>query len=280
MSRQRQRLEFFPWVPPAARRAIEAEWKRYSAFPNPNTRSKLLAALIRFATHPAMHTEVWEKLRREPEGLAGSVIHWAMFLLATFSTLGDPRQPLSERIARQRWAQYWLMIDDQWSNRRSGGELLSETCAVVAFRLRDVLLGAISDEEWSRLWPGDPAMKDRTHAAQFFLNAANCFQSMLAASKSVEAVLKLPPAARPDKPRVQRLVFSQIMSDDLEAACGSPYDPVVAALTAVAFDLPDGPGAGTVRGRRRMRAARRAASGKIAAKKHRKLPRHPKCKQR
>jgi hypothetical protein len=73
----------------------------------------------------------------------------------------------------------------------------------------------------------------------------------------------LPSVARWNDPKAPQRFFSQFMSDKLAVVCHRPCDPVVDALTAVAFGLPQGPGPATVRGRRRI------ASGKIEPKKRR-----------
>ena len=146
-----------------------------------------------------------------------------------------------------KWAQHWLMID--WSRRRSASDLVWETCAGLASQLRNAL-DATSDETWSRHWRGDPAMRNRANAARFFLDAASCFQSINAEDQPPEA--NLPPVARWADPHAHERFFSQFMSQKLEALCGRFCDPVVDALTTVAFDLPKGRGSATVRGRRRM----------------------------
>jgi hypothetical protein len=75
-------LPFPIWIPAAARRAIEDRWQ------DPSLDETARAALIRFATNPAMHTEVWEKL---PKSIAGDVIQCVVIATWPF---------------RERWAQY------------------------------------------------------------------------------------------------------------------------------------------------------------------------------
>jgi len=114
-----RRLIIPDWVPPAARRRIEDLWQ------DPSLKETDRAALIRLATHPAMHTHVWDKLPSEPEKLPGGVIWWATFAFGIFPTL----QPQSrKRAAWQILAQHWLMID--WSRRRSASQRVWETRAV------------------------------------------------------------------------------------------------------------------------------------------------------
>jgi len=226
------------WVPVEARQAIEALWER--PFLNENDR----AVLRRFATRRVMYTDVWEKLPRKPEGFAGCVIPLAIFALKTFP-LQRPRPRSKKHVAWKNWARHRSEYPRQ---------LDWQTCAGLAMNLRDVLV-ATSDEAWSHHWRGDPAM-NRTSFALSLDALANCFQSIGAETQSFFSNLRLPPVARWDDPRAAERFFSELMSDKLEALCGRYCDPVVDALTAVAFNLPDGPGPATVRGRRRMRAAK------------------------
>jgi hypothetical protein len=62
--------------------------------------------------------------------------------------------------------------------------------------------------------------------------------------------LQFPQVQRWDDPRAPERFFSEWMSHILRSFYGRPFDPVVAALTAVAFDQED-VGAETVRWRRR-----------------------------
>jgi hypothetical protein len=60
--RRPQRPQFPHCIPPTARQAIEILWE------DPENDRDVLQ---RFAIHPLMYTDVWEKLPREPESMAG-----------------------------------------------------------------------------------------------------------------------------------------------------------------------------------------------------------------
>ena len=97
--RPRQRLIIPIWVPPSARRKIEDLWG------DPSLDASARAALIRLATYPAVHTDVWDKLPLEPEGAAGGLIECALIAIVFFPTL-RPAPHGGRREAWERWDQY------------------------------------------------------------------------------------------------------------------------------------------------------------------------------
>jgi hypothetical protein len=225
------------WVPSEAWRVIEKAWE----YPYLDDRCR--AALRRFATDPAMR-EVWQKLPPEPEGLAEAVIGLALYALVIFPLLRPrPRSKKSE--VWKKWAQH---LHDH------PRALDWQACAGLAIELRDVL-AATPDEAWVRNWRGDSAV-NRVSASGFLGALADCFQSLLAEVQSFESDMRLPPVARWDDPRAPQRFFAVFMSEKMYALCGRYFDLVISALTGVAFPDLESPGAATVRGWRRMQAAK------------------------
>jgi len=57
--------------------------------------------------------------------------------------------------------------------------------------------------------------------------------------------------------KAQQRTFSEMMSDEFSEACRQPHHAVVALLTGVVFDLPDGPSEEAVWKRRKRRRPNR-----------------------
>jgi hypothetical protein len=228
------------WVPNAARQAIEALWKD-SCLDETGR-----AALVRLATYPAMRTEVWDKLPGGPKSAAGDVIEFAMIAIMAFPLL-RPMPTTQKRSSWDRWAQHI----------RAHPRGLSEASLAGFAAALGHAIGSMSDASWSHHWQGDPQV-DRAHAVSLLEGLARTYRSMAAETQSLLAAQQFPPVVRWDDPQAHQRFFSEFMSGKLPALCGRPCDAVVAALTAVAFDLLSDPGPATVRGRRRMQAANKA----------------------
>lgn len=216
--------QMLKWVPPAARQAIE-ELRALTV--DCTTRT----ALDRLTTHLVMKTEVWEKLPPDPKGVEGDVIRYAIFALVRCPRL-RPRPKTGKKAAWDHWAEHLY---------KHPPGLSFENYAYFAAQLRDAI-GSIPIGLWARHSATNPVQ-----AISVLDAVARCFLSI--AREEQELLAGLPQPARWDDWTPERL-FSEFMSRKLEEIYGQPCDPVVAALTAVAFDRQN-VSAETVRWRRR-----------------------------
>jgi hypothetical protein len=217
------------WISPAARQAIEILWQ------DPENDRDVLQ---RFAIHPLMYTDVWEKLPCEPESMAGEVIRCAMVAIRIFPML-RPMPRTGRREALERWDQF------RRKHLKHPLDLPDTSYAWSATELRDAV-ARISDATWSRHWRGP----DRAHVIAILDAVARSFQSMGEENEALLAMAQFPLVQRWDDPRAPERFFREWMSSLLERMYGRRFDPVVAALTNVAFKRDD-VSAETVRWRRR-----------------------------
>jgi hypothetical protein len=236
MPRQPQRLIIPRWVPAAARRMIQGIWQYWTLD------EAARAALVRFATYPAMRTEVWEKLPAEPESAAGDVIYYAAIAVMVFPML-RPFPTTGRRAALDRWAQFRRKHPEPPSNNSyafSAYELLKAVCDM-------------RDDLWAQHFQG----LDREHVISILGATAMSFISMAKDHEAWFAAMQFPKVRQWDHPRAAELFFSRWMSSRLKAIYGRDCDFVVSALTAVAFDRVD-VGEETVRWRRRTDRKKRS----------------------
>jgi len=106
----------------------------------------------------------------------------------------------------------------------------------------------VTDSDWSRLWGGDKSItSDKVlvildQLRSFYLRYNDEHQTRIA---------KLPKIKRWSKKAWQKF-FTEYLSERFKETYLQPFDSIVAALAEVAFDLPNGVAAETIRGRRRM----------------------------
>jgi hypothetical protein len=238
---------FEDWVPQEARQAIEEWWKL--PFLDENVREML----ERLATDDRMDTGVWQN--RHVKGVTKFIISYAVLAFAIPPTR-RPKPVSTKRADRQRVD--WQKYEQHWVQYRHPPrpDLLSWAGLVVDLKyvLASYVFGPTIDEAWSRHWRGDPAMNTRGAAISFLDALFRCFVSMDEEYQSNLADMGLPTIFRWNDQTPQRS-FSQFMSNKMKKHCGHYCDAVVAALTAVAFDLDD-LDSNDVRRWRRLQAAK------------------------
>jgi hypothetical protein len=193
--------------------------------------------LTRLATYDAMKTEVWGKLPPNPPEMEGRIIDFVCLALNEADGLRPPWPRKREDVA-----EYLRQYPTKFSYAEMG-------------RLAEVLgsemtqQGSTSRTYWDELWPGDPRL-DLADITKILSDTAEFYNRL--GMKAAMAARILPPAPRKRRSKTARQThFGRIMSRFFEDAYHSPLDPVVTALTGVAFDLSDGPTTDTIRGRRR-----------------------------
>jgi hypothetical protein len=228
-----KKIEFPTWIPQGAQRRI-AELSTI-----PGIHNEYHALLERLSKYPAMKTEVWEKLPSTSKGFEGIIIDWTFSAFTIFPHL---RRPYPK--TKPRWREYsihiarYLPIPDP------------AHVAGLAYILleRIIELKAVTDSDWSRLWGGDKSItSDHVLAILdqlrlFYLRFNNEHQTRLA---------NLPEIKRWSKKARQKF-FTGYLSKRFKETYRQPFDSIVAALAEVAFDLPHGVAAETIRGRRRI----------------------------
>jgi len=226
------------WVPPAA--ADNIRWRATL----PGAADRDIALLERLATSFVMQT-VWPKLTSLDAGDVISVI-----LLAE-AAARDLRPPLPKR-TKDRAA---YLQETRLFPPRPGDVACLVDQAVHVTREFEPVARLL----WAELWAGQP---DVTHdellpilsaTAEFYRSLDVAFQEAGAAAPPLPA----PPRKRGSK-TARRTYFGLILSDYFKRTGGSPLDDVVAEITGVVFpDASGGPGAETVRGRRRSARGRK-----------------------
>lgn len=225
------------WVPEAARRRINelrvASW----------VDDKGRALLQRLATYPAMRTAVWERLPSEPEGVEGKIIDQAVHALIIFPRL---RRPYPKTPAGWR----------EWGKHLEKHAPLPEPAhtSQLALELREkiIQIKVDTDANWNRFWEGDKSITaDQIlaileHLRLFYLRLDKEYRSFFA---------QFPEVRRWRGAKAAQKFLTEHLSNGMNETYGQPLDSIVAALVEVAFDLPQGLAAETVRGRRRGMSA-------------------------
>jgi len=226
-------IEFPTWIPQEAQRRIV----QLSA--TPGLDNEYHALLKRLSNYPAMKTEVWEKLPSTSKGFEGDIISWAFSAFGVFPYL---RRPYPK--TKSGWHKYRIH-----TARYEPFPDPSLVAISVSIMLKDIFeLKAVTDLDWSRLWEGDKsitsddviAILEQLHS--FYLRFNDEHQTRLA---------KLPKIKRWGKKAWQKF-FTQYLSERFKETYLQSFDSIVAALVEVAFDLPNGVAAETIRGRRRI----------------------------
>jgi hypothetical protein len=222
------------WVPDAARRTI-AELRTYTWLDDAERE-----LLDRLATYDAMKTGVWEKLPSEAKGLEGSIIGWAW---SAFVIFRRRRRPYPKTKSKAKW--------DEWRKHLPRQTLPD-------FRHTGNLLGTVLDQMirhygdaqayWQRFWEGDKNLTlDQVIAimnqvSSFYLKVDEEYQLFFRTLPEVKRWSGRKPAQK---------FFAEVLSKQMIDEYGQPLDPIVATLAEVAFDVVEGVGAETIRGRRR-----------------------------
>jgi hypothetical protein len=230
-----KKIEFPTWIPQGAQRRIA----ELSATPLGRD-NEYHALLERLSKYPAMKTEVWEKLPSRSKGFEEIIIDWAFNAFTTFPHLPRPYPKTKSGIR-------------DWAIHRKRYPTIPDPAHVAgwAYRLLEgiIELKAVTDSDWSRLWGGDKSITSDEVLAildqlrLFYLRFNNEHQTRLA---------KLPEIKRWSKKAWQKF-FTEYLSKRFKETYLQPFDSIVAALAEVAFDLPNGIAAETIRGRRRRR---------------------------
>jgi hypothetical protein len=235
MSPAQDKIEFPHWVPKAAQQRI------IQLQANPLGKEEGRALLERLAKYDAMKTEVWAKLPSEPIDFEDRIVDWVFFAFTIFQSL---RRPYPKTMPKMReWAKHIEMHPSLPEPHYQAG--LANLLSVEISSLKDE-----TDLYWSRFWGGDKSITpDRILE---ILDQLRLFYLQMDAEYRA-GVAALPEVKR-WSPKGRQRFFTEYLSKRMTETYGHPFDSIVAALADVAFDLPDGVVAETIRGRRRGRA--------------------------
>jgi hypothetical protein len=163
---------------------------------------------------------VWDAVARHGEGKEGELIQYA-FVRIREEAIAE-NQPVAQSSNLERPATTAsMLVEDMQRTEVAAKEFLPSVDYALLF-------------DW----------------AQYI---ANVYGEMSARQKP----WALPPIGKKAAADAPQRAFSRAISDDFQKLFGQPLDDAVAALIAVAINLPGGPGSATIRGRRR--SAKRAA---------------------
>jgi len=229
-------IRFPRWVPQAARNKIT------ELYASPLATSDVIRDLLkRLATYEAMKTEVWEKLPPQPKGFEGTIINWVFFAYVEFLRLRGPDP--------KTWAKY-----SEWLSQREKHQLSPMPDYGFASQLAFLLWLEIckskfnAEFDWPRLWAGDANLS--VDKVLEILDQLREFYVRL--DEEDRAYLDTLPRINRWKVKGHQKFVTEYLSHRTTETYGQPLDPIVAALAEVAFDLREGVGAETVRGRRRL----------------------------
>jgi hypothetical protein len=227
-----KKIEFPTWIPQGAQRRI-AELSTI-----PGIYNEYYALLERLSKYPAMKTEVWKKLPSTSKGFEGIIIDWAFSAFTIFPHL--PRPHPKTKAGMREWALHRTRYEPLPDPAHVAG--LAYIVLEQIFKFK-----AVTDLDWSRLWDGDKSLTSDDVIAildqlrLFYVRFNNEHQTRIA---------KLPEIKRWSKKAWQKF-FTEYLSKRFKETYLQPFDSIVAALAEVAFDLPNGVAAETIRGRRR-----------------------------
>jgi hypothetical protein len=189
-----------------------------------------------------MRTNVWERLPDEPPNMEGQIIDLLFHAVAIFWQV-VPHPPFGPQSTRSAWKKYATVTHGH--PQPTSPEMANSAIGQLLQAAMDHNVGG----RWDELWNGDPSIT--------FDKCLDCVEALVSVfirldQENKAAIAALPRIKRPYGKRAQEVFFSQLVSLRLASIYGKPLHAVVAALTSVAFDLPDdGVGEETIRSRRR-----------------------------
>ena len=197
--------------------------------------------LQRLDSHPAMKSEVWDKLPLELKNQEAQIINWVFYAFATLPLHIRPPMPRSKSSA-------------QWKKYRTNLEQFPPPAVPVhaanhALKLAEAMaqLKPFTELLWARHWQGDVSITfDQAFAT---VNQLQLLYRNVAA-KYDALIASLPKVLRWDDKAHRRLSI-EFLSQRMKHTVGRPHDAIVAALVEIAFDLSEGIPAEAIRGRRR-----------------------------
>jgi hypothetical protein len=195
--------------------------------------------LERLATYEVMRTDVWERLPSEPKEIQGDIVSWVVFAVLMFPRLTRPHPKKRSEFPE------WLKHYQKYPPLPSG-----ESISGLALALLESMHKVKTETDlcWDRLWEGDKSIKSDEVLA--ILDQLRLFYSRMDA-ESRAFLATLPKVKRWKGDKAKQKFFTEYLSECMRQTYGQPLDTIVAALAEVAFDLPQGIAAETVRGRRR-----------------------------
>jgi hypothetical protein len=232
----------FPtWIPQAARDRIT----ELCASPLAIDDDTNCSLLKRLATYPAMKTDVWEKLPPDPKDFEGTIIQWAFFAYTIFLVLKQPYPKAKATKAKSR----------EWATRLEKHDTVTNPASLSqkSYQLWEEIFKAklTMDFYWPSLWKGDKSISPDQVLS--ILDQLRVFFGRI--HEEYRAILADLPKVKRWNAKAPQKFFSELLSRHMSETYMQPLDTIVAALTEVAFDLPQGLAAETVRGRRRIGSA-------------------------
>jgi hypothetical protein len=222
------------WVPEAARKQIVELWASPLGVTDANQQ-----LLKRLATYTSMRTEVWEKLPSNPKIPAGEIIQWAFTAYTIFHSL---RRPYPR--TKAKWA--------EWHQHQAKHQPLTDPGYVsnLCLRLWEEIYACKLETElyWPHFWVGEKTLNPDNvlsildHLREFYVRM----------HAEYEELLRLLPRVNRWNTKAHQKFFTEFLSAQMKKTYGRPLDEMVAGLTNVAFDLDQGVGSETIRGRRRL----------------------------
>jgi hypothetical protein len=213
---------------------------------DPALRPEEYEVLVRLATDLRMQT-VWDAVARHGEGQESEVIRYA-FIRASQTLTHRPPYPRRRKDFEAR------IREDAENQPVAQSSNLESTAGFASLLVEDMQRTEVAAKAFL------PPSVEHALLFDWAQYIANVYSEMSARQKEW-ALPRIGKKAAADAP--QR-AFSRAISNDFRKLFRQPHDDAAAALTAVVFNLPDGPGSTTIRGRRR--SADRAAHSRKKSK--------------
>jgi hypothetical protein len=233
------KLQIPKWVPPAAGEKILEWWNRLAST------LEQLAVLRRLAKHDLMR-DVWQKLPPAAAGREGEIVEWTII---GQRMAASPVRPIPSRATNEELSEHLQKYKLFPTTARSA--------ATVARSLLDAMREIRQNAEifWAEVLRGNQP-GSYSQALDYVATLAHVFEVMWEAEKaqaawSQTAGLVFPNTRKKWAPDAPQISFTKMLSKLFERHFGRSCDDIVNDLVAVAMNLETGPGAPTIRGRRR-----------------------------
>jgi hypothetical protein len=228
-------------LPQSARNSIVERWTSVLATEDEDV---IRGLLKRLATKRTMEAEVWGKLPPESKGLEGQIVEWAIDAYWVFPHLPRPIPKTRARLvdwAKQEWPKQLEKFTPFAYHKYT-----STLCQLLYEQV--YITKPEAHSYWKQFWSGDTTITPEKIVE--ILDQLRAFYVQL--HKDQQAFIDTLPRVNRWNAKAHQRFFTEFLSSRFQATFDQPLDSIVAALTGVAFALPEGVASETVRGRRRL----------------------------
>jgi hypothetical protein len=195
---------------------------------------------------------VWDAVARVAKGKEGDVI-WYAFMRASSALEYRPPYPRRKKDSEAR-------LRKEAADYQPDAHNLGRTATTASMLVEDMQ----STELAAKAFLPSVASVEYAQLFDWAQRIANVYGELSALQQEWDRQWALPRIGKKAAADAPQRAFSRAISNDFKKLVRQPLDDAAAALTLVVFNLPDGPGSTTIRGRRR--SADRAAHSRKKSK--------------